>query len=97
MTQRKEYSSRNADKFIVRFPEGMRPEVAKRAEAVGSSMNSYIIALIERGMAGSSSEIDQRIKNAVIYGTSHPEMYREMTEDEQKRYEALKRYMAEAK
>lgn len=51
MTQRKEYSSRNADKFIVRFPEGMRPEVAKLAEAEASSMNTLIITALKRYMA----------------------------------------------
>ncbi|HDU8591795.1 TPA: Arc family DNA-binding protein [Proteus mirabilis] len=41
------YPSQTQDKFTVRFPDGMRDEIAKRAEANGRSMNSEIIQMLQ--------------------------------------------------
>lgn len=41
-----EYGSREADKFVVRLPEGMRDQVAKAANADDRSMNSLIVKAI---------------------------------------------------
>ncbi len=39
-------SSRDADKFVVRLPDGMRDQVAKAANADDRSMNSMIVKAI---------------------------------------------------
>lgn len=45
------YPSQTQDKFTVRFPDGMRDEIAKRAEKNGRSMNSEIIDMLKFVMA----------------------------------------------
>ena len=44
------YSSRTADKFVVRLPEGMRERIAVVARNHHRSMNSEIIARLEQSM-----------------------------------------------
>ncbi|TQX08396.1 Arc family DNA-binding protein, partial [Clostridioides difficile] len=38
---------REYDKFMLRFPDGMRDAIAERAKRNGRSMNSEIIQIIE--------------------------------------------------
>ena len=40
------YDSRTADKFVTRFPEGMRERVAARAKLDERSMNSTVIQCV---------------------------------------------------
>ncbi|WNN42780.1 Arc family DNA-binding protein [Winslowiella toletana] len=44
------YPSQMQDKFNLRFPDGMRDEIADRAKANGRSMNSEIIEMIKFAM-----------------------------------------------
>ncbi|QLF92500.1 Arc family DNA-binding protein [Pseudomonas sp. ABC1] len=44
------YSSRTADKFVVRLPDGMRDRIAEVARNHHRSMNSEIIARIEQSL-----------------------------------------------
>ncbi|WP_220803511.1 Arc family DNA-binding protein [Pseudomonas sp. NCCP-436] len=44
------YSSRTADKFVVRLPDGMRERIADVARNHHRSMNSEIIARLEQSM-----------------------------------------------
>lgn len=44
------YSSRTADKFVVRLPDGMREKIAEVARTHHRSMNSEIISRLERSM-----------------------------------------------
>ncbi|GGJ91201.1 DNA-binding protein [Pseudomonas matsuisoli] len=44
------YSSRTADKFVVRLPEGMRERIADVARNHHRSMNSEIIARLEQSL-----------------------------------------------
>ena len=44
------YSSRTADKFVVRLPDGMRERIAEVARDHHRSMNSEIIARLERSL-----------------------------------------------
>jgi len=46
-TNKAVYSSRSADKFVVRFPDGMREQIAAIASKHHRSMNSEIIAKLE--------------------------------------------------
>jgi hypothetical protein len=49
------YSSRTADKFVVRLPDGLRENIAGLAKDRRQSMNSYIIARLERAVAADLS------------------------------------------
>jgi hypothetical protein len=40
-----------AEKFVLRLPDGMRDEIAKAAKANGRSMNSEIVARLQRSLA----------------------------------------------
>lgn len=44
------YNSRNADKFVVRLPEGMRQRIADVAYANTRSMNSEIVTMLSRAL-----------------------------------------------
>lgn len=44
------YSSRTADKFVVRLPDGMRDRIADVARNHHRSMNSEIIARLEQSL-----------------------------------------------
>lgn len=44
------YSSRTADKFVVRLPDGMRERIADVARNHHRSMNSEIIARLEQSL-----------------------------------------------
>ena len=44
------YTSRTADKFVVRLPEGMRDRIAEVAKQHHRSMNSEIIARLEHSL-----------------------------------------------
>jgi hypothetical protein len=46
----KRYSSRTADKFVVRMPKGMRDRIAQTAKAYHRSMNSEIVSRLESSL-----------------------------------------------
>lgn len=51
MTSAKNFaSSRDADKFVVRLPEGMRDRIADVAQASRRSMNSEIISRLDASL-----------------------------------------------
>lgn len=41
-------ASRDSDKFMLRLPDGMRPEIAAQAKANGRSMNAEIVCRLQR-------------------------------------------------
>lgn len=49
------YSSRSADKFVVRLPPGMRERIADVAKKLHRSMNSEIISRLEASLPIDSS------------------------------------------
>lgn len=53
------YSSRTADKFVVRLPDGMRERIADVARNHHRSMNSEIIARLEQSMLQEASLGDE--------------------------------------
>lgn len=53
------YSSRNADKFVVRLPEGMRDRIGLRAKDKHRSMNSEIVAILTDVLEGVVTEPTQ--------------------------------------
>ena len=50
MSENQKPSSREANKYIVRFPDGMREEIKRRAAENCRSMNAEIVFLVKRGM-----------------------------------------------
>lgn len=43
---------RDYDKFMLRFPDGMRDAIAERAKKNGRSMNSEIVHILESAITG---------------------------------------------
>lgn len=50
MSKPQQSESRDKDKYIVRFKEGMRSTIKQRAAANNRTMNAEIVFLIEKGM-----------------------------------------------
>jgi hypothetical protein len=48
--------SRTADKFIVRFPDGLRERLAASARANRRSMNAELVVHLEAALAGQGGE-----------------------------------------
>ena len=58
------YSSRTADKFVVRLPDGMRERIAEVARNHHRSMNSEIIARLEQSR-GRYAEAQRAVMRAL--------------------------------
>lgn len=54
-------TGRDSDKFMLRFPDGMRDQVAEAAKAAGRSMNAEIVARLQSTFKGATSEITVRL------------------------------------
>lgn len=52
-------SSRTADKFVLRLPDGLREDIAVLAESNDRSMNAEIINRIKRSMASDTLSEEQ--------------------------------------
>lgn len=46
------YEAKAYDKILVRVPKGRRAEIQAAAEAVGQSVNAYIVEAVDRRMQG---------------------------------------------
>lgn len=70
--EKKPYPSELQDRFIVRFPEGMRDQIAEAAKANNRSMNSEIVARLEASFVAPSIDRDvalaQGAAGAVLKG-----------------------------
>lgn len=53
MPDKKKTPSRDSDKYVVRFPEGLRNKIKVRAVENNRTMNSEIIYLLRKGVEGS--------------------------------------------
>ncbi|WP_350326581.1 Arc family DNA-binding protein [Pectobacterium aroidearum] len=53
---------RDYDKFMLRFPDGMRDAIAERAKANGRSMNSEIVQILQDAIDSSVDEEIERLK-----------------------------------
>ena len=52
------YSSRTADKFVLRLPDGMRDRIAQVARDQHRSMNSEIIARLQHSLQSDSRTLE---------------------------------------
>lgn len=52
--------SREQDKFVIRLPEGLRPQIAAVARTNHRSMNGEIIVRLERSLAQDRLVADQQ-------------------------------------
>lgn len=92
------YTSRTADKFVVRLPEGMRDRIAEVAKQHHRSMNSEIIARLEHSMLDLPSLPEQPSRQTLnelqMEDLNHPERemllrFREMSRRQQNALIAL--------
>lgn len=58
------YNSKNADKFVVRLPEGMRDRIAVEARRNHRSMNSEIVARLETSLSQADEESGDEAEDA---------------------------------
>ncbi|HCE5820561.1 TPA: Arc family DNA-binding protein [Pseudomonas aeruginosa] len=68
------YASRIADKFVVRFPDGMRNKIADVARGNFRSMNSEILARLEASLEVESEEGNENLPEANGEGLSADEL-----------------------
>lgn len=71
------YSSRTADKFVVRLPDGMRERIAEVARTHHRSMNSEIIARLERTLVaevGVEAAVDKPVVSVELNGQWIPQV-----------------------
>lgn len=60
------YSSRTADKFVVRLPDGMRERISEVARNHHRSMNSEIIARLEHSLIEEEAVTDAALPDGTI-------------------------------
>lgn len=93
-----DYTSRTADKFVVRLPQGMRDRIAEVAKQHHRSMNSEIIARLEHSLLDLPSLPEhpsrQTLNDQQLDALSHPEqellvLFREMSRRQQNALLAL--------
>lgn len=94
------YTSRTADKFVVRLPQGMRDRIAEVAKQHHRSMNSEIIARLEHSLLDLPSLPEQNhptrhsLDEQRLEDLNHPERellvkFREMSRRQQNALLAL--------
>lgn len=97
-TAAQHYTSRTADKFVVRLPDGMREHIAEVARQHHRSMNSEIIARLEHSLLDLPTLPDQpsrqMLNDKQLDSLSHPERelllrFREMSRRQQNALLAL--------
>ena len=97
-TAAQHYTSRTADKFVVRLPDGMREHIAEVERQHHRSMNSEIIARLEHSLLDLPTLPDQpscqMLNEKQMEGLSHPERelllrFREMSRRQQNALLAL--------
>lgn len=55
------YPSETADRYIIRFPDGMRERIKELAEKNGRSMNAEIIARLEESLGHKDVDLWQHL------------------------------------
>jgi hypothetical protein len=58
-------TNRDSDKFMLRFPDGMRDKIREAAENNGRSMNTEIVARLEASFAASDLNVDKAVQQVV--------------------------------
>ncbi|EAZ0407581.1 Arc family DNA-binding protein [Salmonella enterica] len=57
---------RDYDKFMLRFPDGMRDAIAERAKRNGRSMNSEIIKILENTLYCGDGDLHDMNENEML-------------------------------
>lgn len=94
------YSSRTADKFVVRLPDGMRERIADVARNHHRSMNSEIIArleqsLIQEGALGDELSLRMDSPDLSVHERELLQRFRQLTRRQQNALVALIAHDAE--
>lgn len=67
-------SSRDADKFVVRLPDGFREQIAELAKASERSMNSEIVARLKHSITQEQkAEVQEKLINLLLEKIDHLE------------------------
>lgn len=56
----------DADKFMIRLPEGMRERIAEAAKTNGRSMNAEVVARLEKSLEGDGASLKE-VPDAMLY------------------------------
>ncbi|WGL97230.1 Arc family DNA-binding protein [Arsenophonus sp. aPb] len=84
----KKFPSQTQDKFTVRFPDGMRDAIAKRAEENGRSMNSEIVHILNEVLHERviiPMDDDQRNKTLIeLFKVIDPEIAKKLKKNNKK-------------
>ncbi len=89
------YSSRTADKFVVRLPEGMREQIAEVARSHHRSMNSEIIARLEQSLLQEGALQDNLGVQLSLHERELLQRFRQLTHRQQNALVALIAHDAE--
>ncbi len=60
------FPSQLQDKFNLRFPDGMRDDIAERAKRNGRSMNSEIVSILEDALYCGDGDLDDMNANEML-------------------------------
>ena len=95
------YSSRTADKFVVRLPDGMRERIADVARNHHRSMNSEIIArleqtLLQEGALGDDQELRLDSPELSLHERELLQRFRQLSHRQQNALVSLIAHDAEA-
>lgn len=88
MTEKKAFPSDSQDKFMLRFPEGMRDEVKKAAEKNGRSMNAEIIHRLTESFEKESATVVRPVLfrgeegGDILFSRSAPEQDDQLSPEE---------------
>lgn len=63
--EKKPYPSETQERFIVRFPDGMRDRIAEEAKKNNRSMNAEIVARLERSFEDLTEKDDRNLETSV--------------------------------
>lgn len=67
-------NSRTADKFVIRLPDGMREDIAKKARENYRSMNSQVLITLEKDLYGAQEESWNPVRGMLVQNKEGPKM-----------------------
>ncbi|EOF5130933.1 Arc family DNA-binding protein [Salmonella enterica] len=78
---------RDYDKFMLRFPDGMRDIIAERAKSNGRSMNSEIVQILQDAIDGEKNTFYSKTYEIISNGDFHKLYTKELLDQLEKNFE----------
>lgn len=78
---------RDYDKFMLRFPDGMRDIIAERAKSNGRSMNSEIVQILQDAIDGEKNTIYRQTYEFLLNEDFHKVFTKELLDRLEKNFE----------